>query len=766
MTATKKFQSNKVLVGEVRPSQLLWTYGPGALIDLPNVSVVTMGIDRWDHTQCRPIYESRLLSAVQKVLGPQVQNLLEPPFSAVDPGSANISNVGVPVKPFPRWMRCVNCGLLSSCDVELFTLKQDPYVPEKTRFVHVGCKGSDGTKKARNADAVPARFLLACRNGHLDDFPWHYFVHGGVSSCVGSLRFYEDGASMQTENLWVKCDRCQKSRSLVHAFGETGQKNLPACRGRHPHLDHFDSDCEEDARAVLLGATNSWFPVTLSALAIPSRGESPLNQLIKDGWEFFEDIDSFDKVPLVLGIIIKGRNLPGIEQYDAKEIWEVVQAIRRGTGQDDVVDESDIKGPEWQVLSQPNPPTDYPHFMSKKVEVPIGFEPFIERVLLLERLRQINALLGFTRVEAPEETEAPEDRPKMAGLSNRKPDWIPASEVHGEGIFIQFSEAAITHWENLTSVLKVDQMLRGGNRIWRGARHLDPEEGFPGIRYVMLHTLAHLLIRELALECGYNAASIRERVYADTSNGTHQAGILIYTAAADSDGTLGGLVDLGNPENLGRLLGQALARSKICSSDPLCSEHDAVKDGTLHGAACHACSFVAETSCERGNRFLDRSLLIPTLGSDDAAFFKGLDADKVKSAKTDGSYLNEQPSAESAQLDKSKKYKLRELAENFPNSPFVLQVPSEDKIKRLNVKPISTAELIKGQNIVLSVFGMEQRGKQVSTAIGKFKLAEQLDAATDQMQYLITVTGDGGIAQIKMSKKEWDSLTTVGLIEE
>jgi hypothetical protein len=93
-------------------------------------------------------------------------------------------------------------------------------------------------------------------------------------------------------------------------------------------------------------------------------------------------------------------------------------------------------------------------------------------------------------------------------------------------------------------------------------------------------------------------------------------------------------------------------------------------------------------------------------------------------------------------------------------------VPSEDKIKRLNVKPISTAELIKGQNIVLSVFGMEQRGKQVSTAIGKFKLAEQLDAATDQMQYLITVTGDGGIAQIKMSKKEWDSLTTVGLIEE
>ncbi len=167
-------------------------------------------------------------------------------------------------------------------------------------------------------------------------------------------------------------------------------------------------------------------------------------------------------------------------------------------------------------------------------------------------------------------------------------------------------------------------MLRGGHTGWRNARHLDPEEGYPGIRYAMLHTLSHLLIRELALECGYNAASIRERIYANTTNGTPQAGILIYTAAADSDGTLGGLVDLGKPENLGRLLEQALNRSRICSSDPLCSEHDPEKDRSLHGAACHACSLVAETSCEKGNRYLDRALLVPTLEHTEAAFFKDL----------------------------------------------------------------------------------------------------------------------------------------------
>ncbi|MFX7328913.1 DUF1998 domain-containing protein, partial [Acinetobacter baumannii] len=163
----------------------------------------------------------------------------------------------------------------------------------------------------------------------------------------------------------------------------------------------------------------------------------------------------------------------------------------------------------------------------------------ISRVLLLERLREVNALLGFTRVEAPEETGDPNERPQMASLSRTKPDWVPANQVHGEGIFIQFDEQEIVAWEALPAVAQVDKMLRGGHRGWRNSRHLDPDERYPGIRYAMLNTLSHLLIRELALECGYNAASIRERIYADTSGESPQTGILIYTAAADSDGTLG-----------------------------------------------------------------------------------------------------------------------------------------------------------------------------------------------------------------------------------
>jgi hypothetical protein len=616
--------TNRTPVGEIRPSQLLWTYGPGALIDLPSLSVVTLGIDQWEKDRCQPIAEPRLLAAVRKILGPQVENLRVPPFQKsefVDPWSAE-ANIGVPVRPFPRWMRCVKCGLLSPFDAALFEIKGNRFRPERTRFVHKGCRGSKDNQSAKDADAVPARFLLACRNGHLDDFPWHYFVHGGNSSCKGTLRFFESGASLQTENLWVKCDTCGASRSMAHAFGKTGKENLPSCRGRHPHLDHFDEECDEEARAVLLGSTNSWFPVILSALAIPQT-KDPLGQLVQDGWEFFDDLDSETAVAVTVKTLKKTGALPGIDKYSASDIWAAIEAHRNGGGQE-AVGEADIKGPEWEVLTAANPPADYPHFMSKKVATPPGFENRIGRVLLLERLREVNALLGFTRVEAPEESSDPNERPQMAGLARRKPDWVPANQVHGEGIFIQFNEAALQTWEAQAGVKRVNGMLEGGHRGWRNSRHLDPNEGYPGIRYAMLHTLSHLLIRELALECGYSAASIRERIYADVSSANPQAGILIYTAAADSDGTLGGLVDLGKPENLSRLLRLALNRSKVCSSDPLCSEHDPAKDRLLHAAACHACSLVAETSCERGNRYLDRSLLVQTLDRGDAAFFAGL----------------------------------------------------------------------------------------------------------------------------------------------
>jgi hypothetical protein len=613
-----KTQYRTTTIGEVRPSQLLWSYGPGGLIDMPNLSVVTQGIDQWGLDYCSEINEARLLAAVRRVLGQQVESLRMPPIEE----GKDRSFIGVPVKPFPRWLRCVKCGMLAEYDSGLFEIKPNKYRPENTRIVHKDCKGSNGDKPARDADAVPARFLLACKTGHLDDFPWRYYVHNGPTDCKGTLRFYERGASMQTENLLVGCDSCGKTRNMAQAFGETGTKNLPACRGRHPHLNRFDKNCDQQPKAVLLGATNGWFPITLSALAIPVD-RNPLAQLVKDGWNNFESISSEAETAVVIKLLANNAILPGIEKYSAAEVWKVVQAIQNDELDDEVTQE-EIKGPEWKVLTKPNPPTDWPHFKSETVSAPSGYETKIETVLLLERLREVNALIGFTRVEAPDEGASDKDGANRAPLGTGSPTWIPASEVHGEGIFIRFNEEAIAQWEVSKPVSALNEKLFNAHKGWRKARKLDADGNYPGIRFALLHTISHLLIRELALECGYNAASIKERIYSDVDGEDNQAGILIYTAAADSDGTLGGLVELGKPENLRRLLDQALTRAHICSSDPLCSEHDPEKDLSLHVAACHACTFVSETSCEKGNRYLDRSLLIPTLADyKGAAFFEG-----------------------------------------------------------------------------------------------------------------------------------------------
>jgi hypothetical protein len=611
---------SKTPVGEVRPSQLLWTYGPGALIDLPNLSVVTMGIDRWEMGRCQPIQEARLLASVRRALGGQVESLRMPPLTeqdVVDPFSAE-AMVGVPVRPFPRWMRCVKCGLLSPFDSGLIEVKVNRYRPEKTCFVHKGCRGWKGEQNPRDADAVPARFLLACRAGHLDDFPWHWFVHGGTTNCTGSLRFIESGASLQTENLMVRCDQCGLSKKMVQAFGAGGRRALPGCRGRHPHLNLFEEGCKESPRTILLGATNGWFPVTLSVLAIPQTG-SPIAQLVADGWTFFEDVQSAVEAAAVVKTLKKAAQLPGIESFTGDQVWSAIQDRRAGGAGDEA---TDLKGPEWDVLTSPTPPTDYPHFMSKKADVPKGFEKHLSRVLLLERLREVNALLGFTRVESPDEGTGAERAPR-APIARGAPNWVPATQVHGEGIFLQFSEEALTRWAEGIGPRAQEAELRRGHRGWRARRGLEPDPGFPGLRFALLHTIAHLLIRELALDCGYSAASIRERVYADTENGRSQAGILIYTAAADSDGTLGGLVELGKSDNLGRLLRQSFDRAEVCASDPLCAEHNPRVDSSLHAASCHACSFVSETSCECGNRYLDRALVVPTLQVTDAAFFAG-----------------------------------------------------------------------------------------------------------------------------------------------
>jgi len=232
-------------------------------------------------------------------------------------------------------------------------------------------------------------------------------------------------------------------------------------------------------------------------------------------------------------------------------------------------------------------------------------------VVLVPRLREVSALYGFTRIDSPEWDILSTDRDRIVPIAREAPSWVPCAQTRGEGIFLRFSEERLAAWEKQAGIVARGRILTGGHDKWRAARRLTPGE-WPGVRYVLLHTFAHALIREFALECGYSASGIAERIYASAGDAP-MAGIMLYTAAPDSEGTLGGLVALGKRDRLGSLIEQALDAARLCTSDPLCADHDPRDRGDLFGAACHACMFASETSCERGNHYLDRALLVDTV---------------------------------------------------------------------------------------------------------------------------------------------------------
>ncbi len=619
---TKK--SYKEPVGELRPSALLHTFGVGAMIDLPHISAMIMGLDEWLSSQSDPIHEPRLLEKVRSQLGPQVEQLLAPPRAVEEliSGPMNGSKpAGVPVAPFPRWLLCPSCRMLSPIEDELFTLKRDMYRAERTHYEHTGC-----TRARKTPTALPARFLVACENGHLDEFPWNFFVHRGKPCSAPSLRLYEMGSTGEAYDVYIKCEGsgCAAQRPMGEAFGKEGRTALPMCRARHPHLRDFDDQaCDKQVRPILLGASNMWFGVTLRTLHVP-EAQDELGALVDKLWHFFED--ETDKS--VLRVLRKVKEMSPLQPYSDDEVWAAVERKRNSAGSgasSTIID--DILVPEWRALSSPPKSEGTDDFRLTEVDPPPAYTPQIGRVVLVERLRAVQTLIGFTRIDSPSNFADPGEIPEVqrAPLSRNKPKWVPAVEVRGEGIFIQFDELALESWLQRSEVQEADEKFHTAHARWRKSHGIPyPWANYPGLRYVLLHTFAHALMRQLSLECGYSMASLTERIYAREADAPHgpMAGVLISTAASDSEGTLGGLVSLGQPQTLERHIKAALAHMELCASDPHCAEHGvAMEDGSLHGACCHACLFAPESSCERNNRYLDRAVLVPTVERSDLAFF-------------------------------------------------------------------------------------------------------------------------------------------------
>jgi len=312
-----------------------------------------------------------------------------------------------------------------------------------------------------------------------------------------------------------------------------------------------------------------------------------------------------------------------IQGYDSGRVLSAIRAHREAGGVGD--DAPTIKDAELEVLTADQDPIGRDHpdseFYARAVPRVVWHQPgmeAVERVLLIHRLREVVAQVGFTRFEAvAPDTDGELDIGVERAALGAETTWLPAIENRGEGIFIGFQREKIRHWLRQSAVNDRHLQLVQGFQCWQ-QEHPTSQRVFPGADYLLMHTLSHLLLTVIALECGYPASAIRERVYASELG----YGILLYTASSDAEGTLGGLVKAG--ERIHHHLRAALDWARLCGNDPVCAQHkpdDPHERRFLHGAACHGCLLIAETSCEQFNDFLDRTLVAPTVDQAAAAFF-------------------------------------------------------------------------------------------------------------------------------------------------
>jgi hypothetical protein len=595
-------KSDPTRIGGVRPSHLVTTGGVGAPLDLPSMSVIVRSLDTWSLERAEEIAEPRLLAQVQLALGGQVRALRKAPWDPADADNA-YARSGVPVSPFPRWVRCPRCHRLGALDPpgQFSLVHRFGRRPDLAKWVHSGCRRQGQRSDAGRRACPPARFLVVCEAGHLDDFPYVEFVHAG-NPCGGPKLTMTDSASTLSPRVNIVCEECDSRRNISQAAGRDGSEHLPRCRGRHPHLQSFES-CGRKLRLIVLGSSNLWFSVTASALHLPQ--DRTVADLVAANW----DLLGVQPNPEVVRTLIdRVPTMGDLRDVPLGEVWAAIEALKAADGPTATAAPGDLRTAEWEMLARPTTDRQDDDFRATPTPAPAGYEGLLDQVVQVSRLRVAHALLGFTRLVGPSRTEL--SPPNLLPLSRRRPEWIPAVEQRGEGVFLQLDESLVSRWEAAVQDHPRISALRGASDRWSANRDRPADVGFPAARYLLLHTLSHLLIRQVSLECGYSSAAIRERLYlGETGNRT--AGILLSTAAPDSEGTLGGLVALGEARHLGRLLNLAYHDAARCSSDPLCAEHvPRGPDDSLHAAACHACLFASETSCEANNRWLDRAVLV------------------------------------------------------------------------------------------------------------------------------------------------------------
>jgi hypothetical protein len=405
------------------------------------------------------------------------------------------------------------------------------------------------------------------------------------------------GNTASLRDILITCT-CKKRATMENAFAKTAMRGVTKCTGRRPWLSDTEEGCDQLPRSLQRGASNVWFSVTHSAISIPPWSEGAFKVLNKH-WEMLVHIPDDQLHPLLTGMQL-GQGTP----YTTQDLVIAVQQRRAGQTQSPESEET-FRLDEYQALlkGRPEDSKDQDFVCVPGETMPDGIVGLIERVMLVKRLREVRVLETFTRINPPTgDPSAP--KPPLASVD---PGWLPGIEVNGEGVFFQLNDATLTGWEQRPEVLarvkRIDDNYRKRFESFNA-----PPDRVVAPRLVLIHTLAHALITQWALDSGYPASALRERLYVSDE----MCGFLIYTATSDSAGSLGGVVAQAEADRLESGLRDAIDRSAWCSTDPLCLESGPSGVDGLNLAACHACALLPEVSCEERNLLLDRALLVGT----------------------------------------------------------------------------------------------------------------------------------------------------------
>ena len=595
-------------LGDVRRSQVITSHGPGSIIDFragghggAGVSVVGAGLEEWDRWAQPPglanpqsIYEPRL----QKALA--VEGFRLPPVSPqIAPNTYSRSTGRLVGVRYPRWLQCPRCHLIG----ESRRWSEDPGDPA------LYCAPCSDQAGGRNrVHTVPVRFIVLCEKGHLDEFPWHWWVrHDEGCKQRRDLRLSGSSAA-GLAGLVLTCERCRAARSMEGCFGPDA---IPRpCQGRRPWLGtNANERCSEKPRVVQRGASNIYFSVVASALDIPPWSDE-LQKKIGMRWAMLEQAqDTAARL-----VLINALGLPESLGMSASDLASVIEdrvsrlrAPRRN-----------LRFEEYQQFVQHSEPFgENTEFEVRPLAPPPELAAWLQLVVRATRLREVKANVGFTRIVPP----TPGDTERVAPLSLEPLNWLPAVENRGEGVFLQLNTERVREWEQRPAVLARVTGLQQAYARWWQQRGLDGEPPRPlTARLLLVHSLAHALIRQLSLSCGYGSASLRERIYVDSGE-WEMAGLLVFTSSPDADGTLGGLARQAEAGNLVPLFEDCLAGMAWCSSDPLCSQGIHASTAASNGAACHACMLASETSCEEFNACLDRVMLVGTVEHPEMGYF-------------------------------------------------------------------------------------------------------------------------------------------------